>query len=32
MLLSSEKESAAEKEMVSGLVWLRTCEGRKELL
>jgi hypothetical protein len=27
-LLSSVKERAAEYEMVSGLVWLRVCEGR----
>ena len=27
-LLSSVKERAAEYEMVSGLVWLRVCDGR----
>jgi hypothetical protein len=31
-LLSSAQERPDEKEMVSGLVWLRVCEGLKALL
>lgn len=31
-MLSSVKEREPEKEMVSGLVWLRVCEGRKGVL